>query len=487
MKNILICIMFIVLAVASASYGQKGDITATVPDYLQRNYSSASSPVTVTGWRCGMTTFNGHLYQAVCQSDYSSSHVYQKKSGLAPVATTGAYSDLTGKPIIPAAQVSSDWNATGGVSQILNKPLVGGATSYSNISTAYRTGSAAATTKATPVSDDRWNFFDSITGGWRQLSWGNIVSTLTTEFNSLYQAAGTYLTGITVSSPIIIGGTPTVPTLALGSVPFKNLSAATRAGLGSAAYTSSTDYDPAGAAAVKDTTAKTGILKGNGSVISAATNADLPVMSATVGGAVPTPPNDATKFLNGAAGFTAPAGTYSLPTATSSTLGGVKPDGTSILNTAGVLSATAASVGAANVAGSSSQAFATSTLTSTVTANTTQNTIHTLLGSGNNALTLGYEQSLDFQWYNSSYFGGRISGYVESVTGNGKGGLKLYASQGNAINATPGITIASTNAVSINAGTNVVYRCTGATNLGMLTINNALCVTGYATTSLKLD
>ena len=39
-----------------------------------------------------------------------------------------------------------------------------------------------------------------------------------------------------------------------------------------------------------------------------------------------------------------PAGTYSLPTATTSVLGGVKPDGTSILNTAGVLSATAASV-----------------------------------------------------------------------------------------------------------------------------------------------
>ena len=37
---------------------------------------------------------------------------------------------------------------------------------------------------------------------------------------------------------------------------------------------------------------------------------------------------------------------YTLPTATSSVLGGVKPDGTSILNTAGVISATAASVGA---------------------------------------------------------------------------------------------------------------------------------------------
>jgi uncharacterized protein (TIGR02145 family) len=42
---------------------------------------------------------------------------------------------------------------------------------------------------------------------------------------------------------------------------------------------------------------------------------------------------------------------YTLPTATSSTLGGVKPDGTSIINTAGVLSVTPVSIGA-QVAGS---------------------------------------------------------------------------------------------------------------------------------------
>ncbi|QPB08162.1 tail fiber-like protein [Synechococcus phage S-H9-1] len=37
---------------------------------------------------------------------------------------SGAYADLTGKPTIPAAQVNSDWNAVGGVAQILNKPVV---------------------------------------------------------------------------------------------------------------------------------------------------------------------------------------------------------------------------------------------------------------------------------------------------------------------------------------------------------------------------
>ena len=47
-----------------------------------------------------------------------------KVSGLATVATSGIYSDLTGKPTIPAAQVASDWNAVTGVSVILNKPTL---------------------------------------------------------------------------------------------------------------------------------------------------------------------------------------------------------------------------------------------------------------------------------------------------------------------------------------------------------------------------
>lgn len=42
--------------------------------------------------------------------------------GLATVATSGDYNDLSNKPTIPAAQVNSDWNATSGVARILNKP-----------------------------------------------------------------------------------------------------------------------------------------------------------------------------------------------------------------------------------------------------------------------------------------------------------------------------------------------------------------------------
>lgn len=37
---------------------------------------------------------------------------------------SGSYNDLTNKPTIPAAQVNSDWSASSGVAQILNKPTI---------------------------------------------------------------------------------------------------------------------------------------------------------------------------------------------------------------------------------------------------------------------------------------------------------------------------------------------------------------------------
>ena len=47
---------------------------------------------------------------------------YAETSDLATVATSGSYTDLSNKPTIPAAQVNSDWNASSGVAEILNKP-----------------------------------------------------------------------------------------------------------------------------------------------------------------------------------------------------------------------------------------------------------------------------------------------------------------------------------------------------------------------------
>ena len=45
-----------------------------------------------------------------------------KTPALAAVATSGSYNDLDNRPVIPAAQVQSDWNAASGISSIANKP-----------------------------------------------------------------------------------------------------------------------------------------------------------------------------------------------------------------------------------------------------------------------------------------------------------------------------------------------------------------------------
>ena len=84
----------------------------------------------------GFTTFDGDynsltnkptIPAAQVNSDWNaSSGVAQilNKPTLATVATTGSYNDLSNKPTIPAAQVNADWNATSGVAQILNKPTI---------------------------------------------------------------------------------------------------------------------------------------------------------------------------------------------------------------------------------------------------------------------------------------------------------------------------------------------------------------------------
>lgn len=63
--------------------------------------------------------------------------------GFATVATTGNYADLIGKPTIPSGQVNSDWAASSGVAQILNKPTFGTA-AFQNITAFDPAGSAAA-------------------------------------------------------------------------------------------------------------------------------------------------------------------------------------------------------------------------------------------------------------------------------------------------------------------------------------------------------
>lgn len=71
---------------------------------------------------------------------------------LATVATTGDYDDLTNKPTIPAAQVNSDWSASSGVAQILNKPTLGTAASANTTDFATAAQGALADTAVQPTA-----------------------------------------------------------------------------------------------------------------------------------------------------------------------------------------------------------------------------------------------------------------------------------------------------------------------------------------------
>lgn len=116
------------------------DATDFVVDGMVSNVEVKSVTISGTPTTCLVITFNSDagkqdinipISQIFDASNYyTKSEVDTALSGkastnsLATVATTGAYSDLTGTPTIPAAQVNSDWNASSGVAQILNKPTI---------------------------------------------------------------------------------------------------------------------------------------------------------------------------------------------------------------------------------------------------------------------------------------------------------------------------------------------------------------------------
>lgn len=74
---------------------------------------------------------------------------YVEADDLATVATSGSYNDLSDKPTIPAAQVNSDWDATSGAAEILNKPSIPTKTSDLNNDSGYVNATQAA--NAAPV------------------------------------------------------------------------------------------------------------------------------------------------------------------------------------------------------------------------------------------------------------------------------------------------------------------------------------------------
>ena len=67
---------------------------------------------------------DGSLNPVTSNAVFDALALKANSADLATVATTGDYNDLDNLPTIPAAQVNADWNATSGVTEILNKPTI---------------------------------------------------------------------------------------------------------------------------------------------------------------------------------------------------------------------------------------------------------------------------------------------------------------------------------------------------------------------------
>ena len=152
----------------------------------------------------------------------------------------GSYNSLTDRPSIPAAQVNSDWNASGGVAVILNKPSVpplpsvttvaassGGALAYnsgngqftftppdlSNYDTAYGWGNHASAGYLTSLGDAAGVTTAKITNWDAAYGWGN------------HAAAGyltSYLESDTLDSVLERGSTTTRNITTTGKILYAN-------------------------------------------------------------------------------------------------------------------------------------------------------------------------------------------------------------------------------------------------------------------------
>lgn len=105
---------------ANGTNGKDGAIQYTAGSGIKIEGNTISAIGGGSGGEWGYITGN-IADQTDLQQEFAK---YTPSAGLATVATTGAYSDLSGTPSIPAAQVNSDWNATTGVAEILNKPTI---------------------------------------------------------------------------------------------------------------------------------------------------------------------------------------------------------------------------------------------------------------------------------------------------------------------------------------------------------------------------
>ena len=123
--------------IRGASGSGSGDVTGSASSVTGNIavFADGTGKALADGGRLGSAAYIDSPYFATAAQGAKADSAVQS-SDLAPVATSGSYADLTGTPSVPAAQVQTDWNATSGLAQILNKPdlaLVATSGSYADL------------------------------------------------------------------------------------------------------------------------------------------------------------------------------------------------------------------------------------------------------------------------------------------------------------------------------------------------------------------
>lgn len=139
-----------------------GNVTLTATDVGAGTSSFSGAYADLTGKPSLATVATSGAYADLSGKPTLFSGAYTDLTGkpsLATVATSGAYADLSGKPTIPSAQVNSDWSASSGVAQVLNKPTVltkayDGTTLRSNVFPVFKSATVASGVGVFHLTDD---------------------------------------------------------------------------------------------------------------------------------------------------------------------------------------------------------------------------------------------------------------------------------------------------------------------------------------------
>jgi hypothetical protein len=207
------------------------------------------------------------------------------KPAFATVATSGAYADLSGQPVIPAAQVQTDWNATTGLGVLLNKPT---------LATVATAGTFAALTSK-PTTLAGYGITDGATAAQLATKF-NIPAGTTAQYLRGDGSTATFPTAVsafTNDSGYITGISSAQVTAALGFTPYNSTNPSgyvTQAG--ARAAVSLTTAGTAGAATYNSSTGVLNIpnyAPGTGTVTSITAGTGLPGGTITTSGTISLP------------------------------------------------------------------------------------------------------------------------------------------------------------------------------------------------------